>query len=105
MCWLNPEGSRLIAAAGWVGILLLCRWLSRLALRRYRGGSYYGMTALALAAAFTAAVQIFWHAGPWPRVAMVAVRLLSSFVLLLMTAPWYFRKEQLSALLSSWEKP
>ena len=81
----------------WVVAVLAARAVARRWLRRYRGTRYFGMTMMAAASLMTAAVQLIELHAAWS----VAMRFSSTFLLLLLTAPWFVRKDQFSTPLSS----
>jgi hypothetical protein len=86
------------AALIWVLILLASRFVVRRLLRGLRGSHYYGMGLIGAASFITAVAQII-DTRTYPDLGWgIVFRFLSSFLLLLVTAPWFVRKEQFSTL-------
>lgn len=98
-----PQKARLLAGVLWALMLALARVAAKLVLRRGREARHYGFRVIGLAAALMALAQFFVSTATAPgiRVREIAVRFVSTVVLLLIAAPWFIRKEQFSSLSSS----
>ncbi|HWD17764.1 MAG TPA: hypothetical protein VHB20_00675 [Verrucomicrobiae bacterium] len=83
-----------IMTLAWAAGVLIARSLARLALRRFRGGRYWGSAAIALAAFFTALAQFALTRAGGEAVG----RFFSTALLLVFLTPWFVRKERFSAL-------
>jgi len=85
-------------ACGWVAVILAARWIARFALRAARRARYYGTGVILLASALAALAQPLDNEICTRIGCAMRIRFCSTFLLLLLTAPWFIRKDQFASL-------